>query len=154
MTRWHSPSCQSPLVWVGQDSVPACKACGASAHAKLKQLREHPTNPAPSLPPDEKAGQLNLHWPSSVPYTRERLDALSEQSREFLRISNAPPRRSLIHGCTLARDEFRLICLAAEGGDVPADVVHLSLEVYNDGNFPDYEAVSYTWGGEDGDDTL
>ncbi|RSL65271.1 hypothetical protein CEP54_004305 [Fusarium duplospermum] len=62
-------------------------------------------------------------------------------------------QKSLIHGFTLAKDEFRLICLTEEK-DLPADVIHLSLETYNDGNFPDYEAVSYTWGGEDGDGTL
>ncbi|KAH7260400.1 heterokaryon incompatibility protein-domain-containing protein [Fusarium solani] len=156
MTRWHPPSCQSPIVWVGEDSVPRCKACGASAHEQLQQLREHPSNPVSPLPPDEKAGQLNLHWPSSVSYTREKTAALTEEIRDCLQISGPPSRtqKSLIHGRTLERDEFRLICLTAEEKDLPADVVRLSLETYNDGNFPDYEAVSYTWGGEDGDDTL
>lgn len=160
MTRWHSPSCQSPLVWVGGDSVPRCNACGASAHEQLQQLREHPSNPFPPLPPDEKAGQLNLHWPSSVSYTREQsAAALAEEIRDSLQISDTPSPRttqtSLIHGRTLARDEFRLICLTAEEKDAPpTDVIHLSLEAYNDDNFPDYEAVSYTWGGEDGDSTL
>ncbi|KAL6365168.1 hypothetical protein LRP88_01150 [Fusarium phalaenopsidis] len=156
MTRWHSQSCQSPIVWVGEDSVPRCKACGASAHEQLQQLREHPSNPVSPLPPDEKAGQLNLHWPSSVSYTREKTAALTEEIHDCLQISGLPSRtqKSLIHGRTLERNEFRLICLTAEEKDLPADVVHLSLETYNDGNFPDYEAVSYTWGGEGGDDTL
>ncbi|KAL2682857.1 hypothetical protein Neosp_007315 [[Neocosmospora] mangrovei] len=156
MVRWHSPSCQSPIVWVGEDSVPRCKACGTSAHEQLQQLREHPTNPIPPFPPDEEAGQLNLYWPPSVPYTRGETAALTEDIHNSLQISDSLSRtqKSLIHGRTLGRDEFRLICLTAEEKDLPADVVHLSLETYNDGNFPDYEAVSYTWGGEDGDDTL
>ncbi|RSM10019.1 hypothetical protein CDV31_007425 [Fusarium ambrosium] len=156
MTRWHFPSCQSPIVWVGEDSVPACKACGASAHEQLQQLTEHPSNPAPPLPPDEKPGQLNLYWPSTVPYTREQTAVLAGEIHDYLQISNTPPRtqESLIHGRTLAEDEFRLICLTAEENGLPADVIHLSLETYNFDNFPDYEAVSYTWGGEDGDGTL
>ncbi|RSL72030.1 hypothetical protein CEP53_001274 [Fusarium sp. AF-6] len=156
MTRWHSPSCQSPLVWVGEDNVPGCKGCGASAHEQLRQLKEHPSNPVPPLPPDEKAGQLNLHWPSSVTYTRKQTTASTGEIHESLQIPNTPSttQKSLIHGCTLTRDEFRLVCLTAEEKNLPAGVIHLSLETYNDDNFPDYEAVSYTWGGEDGDDTL
>lgn len=156
MTRWHSKPCPSPIVWVGEDSVPRCKACGASAHGQLKQLREHPSNAVSPLPPDEKTGQLNLYWPSSVQYTREKTEVLAEEIRDSLQISDTPSRtqQSLVHGRTLERDEFRLICLTAEEKELPVDVVHLSLETHNDGNFPDYEAVSYTWGGEDGDDTL
>lgn len=156
MTRWHSSSCQSPIVWVGEDSVPRCKTCGASAHRQLQQLREHPTNPVPPLPPNEKAGQLNLYWPPSVPYTRKKSTALTGEIQDSLRISDTPSKtpKSLIYGRTLETDEFRLICLTAEEKDLPPDVVHLSLETYSDDNFPDYEAVSYTWGGEDGDGTL
>lgn len=156
MARWHSSSCQFPIVCVGEDSVPRCKACGASAHEQLQQLREHPTNPILPLPPDEEAGQLNLYWPPSVPYIRGETAALTEEIQDSLQISDTPSRtqKSLIHERTLGIDEFRLICLTAEEKDLPEDVVHFSLETYNDGNFPDYEAVSYTWGGEDGDDTL
>ncbi|RSL77128.1 hypothetical protein CEP51_009340 [Fusarium floridanum] len=155
MTRWHSPSCQSPIVWVGEDSVPACKSCGASAREHLQQLREHPSNSVPPLPPDEKPGQLNLYWPSSVSYTRQQTAALTGEIHDSLQVPNTPSttQKSLIHGCTLAKDEFRLICLTAEK-DLPADVIHLSLETYSFDSFPDYEAVSYTWGGEDGDGTL
>ncbi|KAI8717598.1 HET domain-containing protein [Fusarium sp. LHS14.1] len=153
MTRWHSSSCQSPIVCIGDNSAPRCKACGASAHEKLQQLREHSPNPAPPLPPDEKPGQLNLYWPVGVPYTRSQTASLAKEIHDSLRISNTPSmtQKSLIHGRALAKDEFRLICLTPEERDLPEDAIHLSLETYNDGNFPDYEAVSYTWEGEDED---
>lgn len=65
-----------------------------------------------------------------------------------------PSLESHIYGDTLAPDEFRLACLSAmstDDGDYP---LHVSLEVYNDRNCPEYETVSYTWGGEDGDYSL
>lgn len=37
--------------------------------------------------------------------------------------------------------------------DVDAPV-HVDLEIHNDERHPDYETVSYTWGGENGDSTL
>jgi hypothetical protein len=61
------------------------------------------------------------------------------------------PVRSPIYG-DLALDEFRLICLSAVTDEnFP---LRLSLETYSQANCPEYETVSYTWGGEDGDCTL
>ncbi|RSL58699.1 hypothetical protein CEP54_007619 [Fusarium duplospermum] len=53
---------------------------------------------------------------------------------------------------TLRPNALRLICIeAANSPDYP---LHLSLEVYDLDDCPEYEAVSYTWAGEDGDSTL
>ncbi|VUC36766.1 unnamed protein product [Clonostachys rosea] len=52
----------------------------------------------------------------------------------------------------LGADEFRLICLeAASSSDDP---IHLMLEVYSLESCPEYETVSYTWTGENGDSRL
>lgn len=175
MARWHAASCESPRIWVGEDSIPRCKACGNSAHQLLQEQTENPSDPFSPLSPNEMPGQLNLSWPSSVPYIRTKpekgggLSMAENQARtlagEFCdspQLSNERPSsrgervlekyQSLIHGGTLAADEFRLVYLTAEGA--PADTIHVSLETYKDGNFPGYEAASYTWGGEDGDGTL
>lgn len=51
----------------------------------------------------------------------------------------------------MAADEFRLLCLSAtEDANSP---VHVTLEVVQQHDCPEYETVSYTWGGEDGDST-
>ncbi|KAF4990010.1 hypothetical protein FDECE_14525 [Fusarium decemcellulare] len=183
MARWHAPSCSSPHVCVGEDSIPKCSTCGSSAHDQLQKMREHPPNSTSPIPPDEKPGQLNLSWPSSVPYVRttrgnngglgaieNQAAALTDASRgslqppkEYPFAVNKPslvehestPQKhdSIIHGSTLAADQLRLICLTPKDKDLPEDVIHLSLETHHDGETP-YEAVSYTWGGEAGDDTL
>ncbi|KAM5359637.1 hypothetical protein ACJZ2D_014310 [Fusarium nematophilum] len=77
MARWHAASCFSPRVWVGVDSIPQCSACGNSAHQQLQKMTKHPPKPIPPLSPDELPGQLNLSWPSTVPYTR----SIEEQDR-------------------------------------------------------------------------
>jgi hypothetical protein len=52
----------------------------------------------------------------------------------------------------LGPDEFRLLCLSAvEDGNHP---IHRMLETYRHDDRPEYEAVSYTWGGENGDKSL
>jgi hypothetical protein len=59
---------------------------------------------------------------------------------------------SPIYGDTLKSNEFRLACLTAvDDKDHP---VHLTLEIYTHDNRPEYETVSYQWGGEDGDYSL
>jgi hypothetical protein len=57
-----------------------------------------------------------------------------------------------LYGGSLRTNEFRLICLSAT--ESPDDPVHLSLEVYDLEECPEYETVSYTWAGEDGDGSL
>ena len=59
---------------------------------------------------------------------------------------------STIYSATLAPNEFRLACLTAPTDkDSP---IHLTLETYTDDNCPEYKPVSYTWEGEDGNNSL
>ncbi|KAH8881799.1 hypothetical protein GQ53DRAFT_667154 [Thozetella sp. PMI_491] len=51
-----------------------------------------------------------------------------------------------VYGETLALDEFRLIYLWA--AEDTAQPLHVSIKVYRYENCPEYETVSYTWGGE------
>lgn len=59
---------------------------------------------------------------------------------------------SLVKRESLASDEFRLTCLSAVSDH--SYPVHLSLETFRHDDCPEYEAVSYTWGGENGDSNL
>ncbi|KLU92484.1 hypothetical protein MAPG_11429 [Magnaporthiopsis poae ATCC 64411] len=69
--------------------------------------------------------------------------------------SDKPP--SPIYPKALSPDEFRLLVLDSCDTPAPGDEtthewpVHVSLETYRDGDRPEYETVSYTWGGEDDD---
>ncbi|PQE27374.1 heterokaryon incompatibility HET-6 protein [Rutstroemia sp. NJR-2017a WRK4] len=56
-----------------------------------------------------------------------------------------------IYGAKLVIDEFRLLCLYA--ADDVSSPIHTTLEVFRHDDCPEYETVSYTWGGEDGDST-
>ncbi|KAF6808171.1 heterokaryon incompatibility protein het-6-like protein [Colletotrichum sojae] len=67
--------------------------------------------------------------------------------------TNASPLRCAeeptVYPSRLQRNEFRVLCLSPVR-DVGCPV-HLSLQTYTDEHHPEYETVSYTWGGEDGD---
>jgi hypothetical protein len=117
---------------------------------------------------------MNLWWPRSVPYRSSKAGENSTQSvaqthskrtvgnGEFSEddeshSSNKPESAEEdylpIYGPTLGADEFRLVCIPAAEKDEDT-IIHVSLEIYNQTNCPEYEAVSYTWGGENGDYAL
>lgn len=76
------------------------------------------------------------------------------------RLPPRPPRpvatdqiqQTVSYTSSLEQDQFRLISLpAVEAYDDP---VHVTLEVFHLRSCPEYETVSYTWAGEDGDSSL
>lgn len=155
-TRWHKPSCGAPQVVVA-GSVPECRACGGSASALLRTAAEEP---APSyagirLPEEKPLGQMNLWWPPSVPYTRSGGPAAQPAtSTEDVAVPEpeAPESPlSEIYTSTLGTDHFRLLYLS--GSRNLGDPIHGRLVEYRVDDCPEYETVSYTWGGEDGDAT-
>jgi hypothetical protein len=117
------------------------------------------------LPPDEPHGQFNLWWPRDVPYINQKSrdeayeHASTSQNPDLgadlskLTIGDNNVANSHIYLKTLARNEFRLACLTAAPGEGEFPV-HLSLETYTHDNRPEYETVSYIWGGENGDSRL
>jgi len=184
MSRWHASSCKDPSITI-QDDTPYCKCCDTLCPlAKLASIRAD--SPFLSIPKNEPPGQLNLWWPSFVPYAKSAQSlqqsathmsehpAVKEAHPQNLETGGRPPRLyddaaqelkpsaadsssqlgsqnySPVYGDTLALDEFRLVCLAAveDGHDA---IIHVSLETYRNHKCPEYETVSYTWGGEDGD---
>ena len=174
MSRWHKSSCNSPRIFFDHSLTPECKTCGASAEDCLEALENKGPYLSPKPPSNEPLSHLNLSWPSSVPWTLVEDDieikttsegkssisqtisqtggssgAKSILSTEVHQTTKAKP--SHVYTNTLGVDEFRLVCLGARRADVPPTIVHLSLESHEDEHYPDYETVSYSWGGEDGD---
>jgi hypothetical protein len=156
MTRWHSFSCASPDIELGEDRAPKCKACGQSCPPVEQLILERAeTNSAWGVPPDKPLGEMQLWWPESVPYERNgvRVQVSQKTSVEQYTPADAMPRMpsSLLYQQTLRSDQFRLVYLSAvPDPDYP---IHVTLEDYADHEHPEYECASYTWGGEDGDST-
>jgi hypothetical protein len=112
---------------------------------------------------------MNLAWPSVVPYVNTLPDgttvevegpSLGNDSRLLQLSTGTKPRfqpatlSSPVYHGTLAPDQLRLIYLSTKDETCTASPVHVTLEVYQDNNCPDYEAVSYTWSDADGDSSL
>lgn len=163
MSRWHDAGCLSPQVDV-KNGLPECRNCNQSAD--LSSLMPANTSSAPLIPVDEPLGSMNLWWPSSVPYINqaESEHSLTDSSpgavisvggadsdgKATATLAMSAP--STIYPQSLRPTEIRLAVLsAAKSHDFP---VHLELEVYELDDCPEYEAVSYLWGGENDDSTL
>ncbi|KAM0426100.1 hypothetical protein ACHAPT_008731 [Fusarium lateritium] len=156
MNRWHEAGCLEPDVEVLPDKTICCRVCLATPHATELAHEKATTNSIPQVPPNKPLGQLGLWWPRSVPYSVSipsvsddpssgKNDAGSGQTLEAT-VNTGP------YSSTLTSNEFRLICIEAAGS--PEYPLRVNLEVYDLDDCPEYEAVSYTWAGEDGDNKL
>ncbi|KAF6783887.1 hypothetical protein CMUS01_16648 [Colletotrichum musicola] len=158
--RWHGTDCVQPDVCVGNDLVPFCQACGISAFAVLQTLTTGESSSVPQVPADEAPGQHNLFWPPSVRYTTA--DHVTQSSHEN---KNTESRTESIDGevvCSaadsiytehLSSGQIHLVVLAPSPRDQKGYPIYVSLELHDDIRCPEYDAVSYTWGGEDNDYT-
>lgn len=105
---------------------------------------------------------MRLWWPPCVPYVTTGPDGHRvpvQPPQEELQTphsdeSGSPeePDRLSIYPQRLKEDEFRVMNLYAVEDVI--DPIHVSLEVYDDLRYHEYETVSYTWGGENGDSRL
>lgn len=173
MFRWHRKSCRRPDVVVAGD-LPYCCNCDSSAELPPAILTQN----APisnSISGSERC--TNLYWPSSVSYSTEDSDANSEGLEPLLVDEldfptpgtttngvwdNANPAthegvpRNTLEPCITGlfpkltqKYDIRLLKLS---GSSQSDILHGKLESTDLVESPLFEAVSYTWGGEDGID--
>lgn len=169
-SRWHKPSCSSPDIVV-ESSIPFCRSCQSKPSLQnIISQYESSNKSTAQPPPDESAGDLKLRWPESVPYVNQASEYIkprpTKRRRQTIKSRPANRRRratetecsiehttgSTIYPSPLSPNEFRLLCLTdACNKNYP---IHATLETYSDDIYPDYETVSYTWGGEDGNSRL
>ncbi|GAW16638.1 hypothetical protein ANO14919_060730 [Xylariales sp. No.14919] len=171
--HWHDPKCPGPKIELEEHEpncgirdtchflplfklVPYCVSCGQRPPLH-DILSKHGNSGALSAEPEVKPlGQLNLYWPSTSLYHGSTELATPEKATQEERFSTVYP-------ATLLPDQFRQARLSpAQGGNFkqtlsnaadPEDFpVHLTLEIYHEDNYPEYEAFSYTWEGEDPED--
>ncbi|CAM1511838.1 Fc.00g093510.m01.CDS01 [Cosmosporella sp. VM-42] len=156
MHCWHEESCSQPNIEVLPDGTPHCRSCDRAPDIAELVAKRATASSVPLVPSDKPRGQMNLWWPRSVPYmhsasTRssdvDKLGNKSKASKQLAAVAETSPYSS-----TLQPRQFRLICLPAVADqDCP---LHLTLEVYDLEDCPEYETASYTWAGEDGDAAL
>lgn len=146
----------------GPESVPYCETCHQTPN--LEEIARAQAAEAgcvsvqkPSIGVDN--GSMNLWWPRSVPYAEgPDFDGSVSNDRTVPDISSAQSEKtskdawySTVYTSELGAESLRLVCLTAINNEnLP---VHVDLEIYRLDNCPSYEAVSYTWGGEDDDST-
>jgi hypothetical protein len=161
MARWHEYGCLSPDVYIDNDNAPTCRACWRTCPPAYGLFPN--SNSASSgieIPPDEPHEQLNLRWPKDVRYANLSLNldidvqpqssppSLLNDGLSGLLIDSEEIDDSQIY-TSLSSNEFRLAFLTvAPSAEYP---MHLSLETYSYNDRPEYETVSYQWGGENGD---
>ncbi|RTE73550.1 hypothetical protein BHE90_012033 [Fusarium euwallaceae] len=153
MSRWHKSSCNSPKVSVA-GGLPCCESCGSSPNIPTLISEQAGYDPPWAMPPDEKFGEMNLFWPDPALYSSQS-QATAKVGSEELSESDTGEGQDVpspIYSRRLKDDEFRLLCLSAANDDTQP--IHASLEAYRTDDCPEYEAVSYCWGGENGDATL
>ncbi|RMJ02370.1 hypothetical protein CDV36_015363 [Fusarium kuroshium] len=152
MNRWHEVSCLEPDVEVLPDKTIRCRSCHQTPHTISLLTRRDTASSVPLIPPDKPLGELKLWWPRSVPYSVSTVPASDHATSQDEMDVDQTAETTVASGpypTTLGSNEVRLICI--EAADSPDYPIHLSLEVYDLDNCPEYEAVSYTWAGEDGD---
>ncbi|KAK0631282.1 heterokaryon incompatibility protein-domain-containing protein, partial [Immersiella caudata] len=142
MARWHGAYCRVPDVAVDA-GVPSCQSCGECWDLESFVAQQRNANPFPQIPPNENPGDLDLFWPPTVPYAREiEIHCLPQEEDT----APEPPR---IYNRELGPEDFRLLCL--QGSADSSSPIRADLENYAFERCPEYEAVSYAWGGEDND---
>ncbi|KAK3385848.1 hypothetical protein B0H63DRAFT_544325 [Podospora didyma] len=99
-----------------------CKTCGATPNLHELIAQQSKSSPCPPIPPDE------LPVPTAMP----KIPRLCGYTT-----ANSPPTN------------FDIVCL--HGASDNTQLLHVDLETHNCNQCPEYEAISYAWGGEDSD---
>ncbi|KAL8391847.1 hypothetical protein RB595_002160 [Gaeumannomyces hyphopodioides] len=168
MSRWHTIGCAGgdEDILVNPNGLPSCQSCKSSPDIPrlLTQLGEG--FPGLQVPQDEPPGQLNLSWPPTVPYSKSiQIDDTTRSASPDLDIhalfetgtGTSSEPSSPVYPKVLRPDEFRLLVLDSHNTPTHGDEkthdrpVHIDLETHRDNQHPEYETVSYTWGGENDD---
>ncbi|OQV09595.1 hypothetical protein CLAIMM_13702 [Cladophialophora immunda] len=150
MTRWHSPDCDKPDIIV-DCGRPYCRGCHRGPPAEALVPHQTNTTSIPSIPSNEPLEELRLKWSPSVECSTYDGAASGSNIPSSGPVPSRPAESqgnglATIYCQTLQKSEFRLLCLhPSPDGDAP---IHISLDTYPDDDCPEYEAASYTWGGE------
>ncbi|KAG8161239.1 hypothetical protein KVR01_009503 [Diaporthe batatas] len=159
--RWHRSDCRNPTV-IADDGVPRCLSCHESSATAVAQLVAQTYGKAGQidLPVEAPLGESNFWWPPCVPY-KDPQGEISQAPRasddgagssNLFRTGSALSSASTIYPLSLDSGHFRIICLTASNHT--SSPIHINLEQYSLDDCPEYETISYLWGGEEGDSTL
>lgn len=182
MSRWHALSCSRPAVYL-EGRLPSCRTCACSATDLLSNIPLSSISSELNIPPDETEGNLNLHWPPSIPWIQSSEshelplqsgkdgDVTKQNYQASSRLDIEPKRkkRKVVNqentdthdvpasqAPTIYQQSIdgKQIRLAFIEAELDRDLpIHIDLEVYDHDCCPEYETVSYTWSSEDGDNS-
>ncbi|KAL8366739.1 hypothetical protein RB595_010548 [Gaeumannomyces hyphopodioides] len=110
-------------------------------------------------PPDDTAGSASRNPDThALPKAGAGASAAVDNGAQLvLTVVKGGEDSSPLYAKALGLDEFRLLVLDSRDTPTPSDEtahdrpVHVSLETCRDSEHPEYETVSYTWGGEEDD---
>jgi hypothetical protein len=157
MNNWHSTLCRKPDIVV-VDGVPYCSNCDSTPDlASYSEVFQVPETEDSSTSPSS----LNLRWPSSIKYTTYPQAELQVDSASDTSEVQAVPCKRARHSYNqqhhnkqpqgycgfLSKYELRLLSLPKAPLNAP---LHGQLDWTDLLDAPPFEALSYTWGGEDG----
>ncbi|KAJ0115134.1 hypothetical protein J7T55_001543 [Diaporthe amygdali] len=158
--RWHRSNCDKPNIIVN-DGEPHCHSCDSNSSVLVARLvaENQAIGGVISLPVEAPLGEADFWWPPSVPYSSPRVDTRtnSEPCNDAKEAQILSPKDtqlssvSTIYSSSLDSSRLRLIYLT-ESEDASSPI-HIQLEEYALNDSPEYETVSYVWGGENGDST-
>ncbi len=153
MSRWHQTSCKLPRVCV-VGGIPFCDACDALGDCT--NVEPDLSSGIPRAPELSTEGLQNLSWPPSVQYEQDTCNidipgALScapslPQAAPLLVVSR--PSQALY--TPVGTDDLRLLLLSKGDFDDP---IHGTLKVSSFSDNVSFDALSYAWADETGDDS-
>lgn len=160
MTSWHQGRCGGDVVVASGDCI-FCQKCDSWAP---EISTEECAESLPPIPDPRRIGKLNLRWPVSVEYVdddtpQEQIDGrrdeyelntvLGHHELQPSRVAGDDFRIAPTHPPLPHVRDIRLLHLSPGSG---SDPLHGSLVSSNlDDRNTEFEAVSYTWSGADGD---
>ncbi|KAI1141456.1 HET-domain-containing protein [Hypoxylon sp. FL0543] len=168
MYRWHRRTCRKPDISIVEDVV-FCSSCDTTAEPPDLQLSH---NSSLSTPKDGHLQSLNLQWPLSIQYltegshdtnisqqtpggvdTKKRQPDIRQLDQSYLRGDTTKASPSLddsLYPPLAQKYDFRLLRLSALSS---SGLLHGELDLVDLIYCPAFEALSYTWAGETGNNT-
>ncbi|KAK4226770.1 heterokaryon incompatibility protein-domain-containing protein [Podospora fimiseda] len=95
----------------------------------------------------------------TVPYAKDGVliesnkESTPQQTVNHTETSSDTSLGNYIYENRLASNEFRLLCLPSPIEEGKQSPIHITLNTYDE-RYPEYETMSYTWGGEENDASL
>ncbi|KAI1458811.1 HET-domain-containing protein [Annulohypoxylon moriforme] len=167
MLRWHREACRKPDITI-VDNVLFCSSCDSAAEPSGLGFHQHSDLPVST---GDFSQSLDLRWPKSVQYSADRgADTTNPKSSSNTTNGTVPPYARWRGESNISADisnahsrlDGRFYAPLAQKYDMrllrfstlpSSGYLHAELDVVDLVYCPSFEALSYTWAGETGNNT-